>query len=178
MAAKKNTSPPAPAPAKRGGGPKAIARTVARIARRGFASQGFAEGEVITRWREIVGAALAERSVPVRMGFRKGSVGGATLHVRVDGAAALELQHLEPRVIERINGFFGYRAVERLRLVQGPLGRARRESALERKQISAAEAARLERTLANVGDDKLRQALGRLGASTLGHDPAAETGKE
>jgi len=39
---------------------------------------------------------------------------GAVLEIRVEGAAALELQHSEPRVIERINAHFGYAAIRRL----------------------------------------------------------------
>ena len=64
---------------------------------------------------DIVGRPLCDHCCPERLG-RDG-----TLHVRVSGGWALELTHLEPLVIERIAGYFGYPAITRLALMQGPL---------------------------------------------------------
>ena len=53
---------------------------------------------------------------------------GATLVVRVEGARATEVEHLGPRIIERVNQFYGYRAIDRLKVTQvtgsggGPAG--------------------------------------------------------
>ena len=105
----------------RGGGPRALAATVAKIAGPMLRSRGFAEARVITDWPDIVGAELAVQCCPVKLAFRRGRVGAGVLHVRVDSGWAVQLQHLEPLVVERINGHFGYRAVERLHMVQGPL---------------------------------------------------------
>lgn len=80
--------------------------------------QGFAEADIVTRWRQIVGPVLADHSVPDRL--RMGRDGG-TLWVTVEGAFALEMQHLQPVIIDRINGYFGFQAVSRLNLRQAPL---------------------------------------------------------
>lgn len=152
---------------KRGGGPKAIARTVARITRRSFAKQGFAETDVITRWREIAGEELARQSVPERLRFAKGAAGGGTLHIRVDGAVALEIQHMEPVLVERINGFFGYNAVARLALTQGPLPARQGTPPRARAEPAAQELAELDCALATVRDEALKQALRGLGRSAL-----------
>jgi hypothetical protein len=42
-----------------------------------------------------------------------------TLTLKVQSSQATRLQHLEPQLIERINGYFGYRAIARLRLLHG-----------------------------------------------------------
>ena len=152
---------------RRGGGPKAIARTVARIARRSFSKQGFAETDVITRWREIVGDELAHHSVPERLRFAKGNAGGGILHIRVDGAVALEIQHMEPVLVERINGFFGYRAVARLALTQGPLPARAAPLPRARAEVPAQQLADLDSAVATVRDEGLKQALRGLGLSTL-----------
>ena len=38
------------------------------------------------------------------------------LHVRVSPAAAVEFQHYKDTIIEKINSFFGYKAISDLRL--------------------------------------------------------------
>ncbi|MSO64445.1 MAG: DUF721 domain-containing protein [Alphaproteobacteria bacterium] len=84
-----------------------------------FRQHGFAQHEILTRWATVVGDTLAQHTAPERLQFQRG--GGATLTVRCEGSFAPELQHLTPLVIERINAYFGYRAIARLAIVQGPL---------------------------------------------------------
>ena len=97
-----------------------------------LAKQGFAGSDIVRDWPDIVGEALARRSRPLRIAWpRKPSGVGkrsappepATLHVRVESAFALELQHQAPLVIERVNAYLGWACVGRLRLEQGPVGR-------------------------------------------------------
>ena len=46
---------------------------------------------------------------------------GATLMLRVDPARALDVEYRARQIVERINAYFGYRAVETLRIVQAPV---------------------------------------------------------
>ena len=101
-----------------------------------------------------------------------GGEGGGVLHVRVAGAFALELQHLEPVVIERINAHFGHAAVTRLKMTQGlPAGsvKPRRRP----KPLGAAAETALAATVERIGDDRLKQALARLGRAILAEEPKA-----
>ena len=47
--------------------------------------------------------------------------GDGVLQVRVAGPLAVELQHLAPQVLERVNTYLGYRAVTQLKLSRGVL---------------------------------------------------------
>ena len=88
----------------------------------------------------------------------------ATLVVRVDGAFALELQHLAPLLVERINAHLGWRCIGKLALRQAPL--AGRPPA--RRLRRAAEPGRGRggaRFTGGIDDEALRDALVRLGAS-------------
>ncbi len=91
-----------------------------------FAKQGFAAAEIVTHWQEIVGDELAKRSEPVKLVWPRrddpDSVG--VLTVRVEGAYALEIQHLQPVVIERVNRYFGWCCVGRLQSGKDRLSRA------------------------------------------------------
>ena len=88
--------------------------------------------------------------------------------MRVEGPAAVELQHESPHVIERLNTYYGYQAVTAIKIVQGPLVRGPQTS--ERPSVGplppAAEAG-LQREVGQVEDEHLRDALVRLGRGAL-----------
>ena len=131
-----------------------------------FRRQGFASAELVTRWTEIAGAEIAAHSEPVKIQWPRAEQAGArppgTLILRVEGPAAIEIQHLADLVCERVNRFLGWRAVERIALRQAPLRRP------TRRPIAAADpaaAARIAASMSEVADEDLRQALARLGAA-------------
>ena len=132
-----------------------------------FKQQGFASAELVTRWTDIVGAEIAAHAEPMKVqwprqtGNEKPAPG--TLVLRVDGPTAIEIQHLANVILERVNRFFGWQAVDRLALRQAPL--TRRAKKPGRAAPDAEAAARIAATLPEVTDDELRQALARLGAA-------------
>lgn len=141
-------------------GPATLATLVARVARPMLREHGLADARLVTEWPTIAGADLAEFSRPERLSRGREGEGG-TLRVRVAGAAALDMQYRAALIVERINRFFGYKAVARLALVQGPLP-PRPSPAPAPAPDPAAEAA-LAATVARVADDELRQSLLRFG---------------
>jgi hypothetical protein len=152
-----------------GHGPRALAATVDRLTRPIFRHRGFAEGAILTDWPAIVGDNLAKRTAPEKV-VPAGPRGEGTLHLRIeDGALALELQHLEPVLIERVNGYFGYRAVSRLRMIQGPLPPPKQmPRGRSRAPLTPAAQAHLDDLLAGIEDDELRARLQSLGQAVLG----------
>jgi hypothetical protein len=149
---------------------KTYARPLADLVRRTladtFARQGFASTELVTHWNDIVGAEIAAHCEPLRLNWPRGgdmdAPEPATLVLRVEGPIAIEIQHLAPVILERVNRFFGWRAVGRLALRQAPL--TRRPAPPVRPVPDAAAAARLAATI-DVADEDLRNALARLGAA-------------
>jgi len=131
-----------------------------------FNRQGFASAELVTRWTEIAGAEIAAHSEPIKIQWPRGNETGArppgTLILRVEGPAAVEVQHLAGVICERVNRFLGWRAIERIALRQAPL---RRVAAISVPTVDPAEAARVAADLPEITDDDLKQALARLGAA-------------
>jgi hypothetical protein len=146
---------------------RAIAAEVPRIAATALGKRGFGEAQLVTQWEAIIGADFAEKLSPERLNFQRGERSEGTLRLRVASAFAIEAQHLEPMLVERINGFFGYRAVARIVLVQGPPRHAATRAVLPRA-LSANEERHLDERLASVPDSDLREALKRLGAAVMG----------
>src|SRR5689334_6467041 len=93
-----------------------VGRVLGPVARR----RGFAETAILAQWTSIAGPLLAERCQPVRIEFPRGRAQGGTLELHARGGAALEVQHLAPQLAQRVNTFFGFAAVRRIRIVQTP----------------------------------------------------------
>jgi hypothetical protein len=137
--------------------------------------QGFGQSDLVLFWDDIVGERLAAVSQPVKVQWpaskrdRAADNGSApaTLVVRVETGFALELQHLAPIVIERVNAHFGWRCISRLLLKQGPIAApppARHGVRLLNKDAETGA----ETIVGNgVVYEPLRLALIRLGARAL-----------
>ena len=129
-------------------------------------SQGFASTEIISRWSEIAGPEIAAHSEPMKINWpRRGNeetAEPATLVLRVEGPAALEIQHLSAVILERVNRFFGWQAIGRIALRQAPL--RRRDKPTPPPPLDPAVAERIAQTIP-IADEDLRQALARLGAA-------------
>lgn len=154
-------------PRRRGFGLQAIARTLPKVTAKALGRRGFAEADLLADWASIVGQEIAARCVPRKLERpRPGRAGEGVLTLRVETGFALELQHLEPQLLERINSRFGYRAVGRLRLLQASPPAApppKPEAAAADPEAQAALHARLD----DVGDAELRAALDRFGQAVL-----------
>ncbi|MBL6618366.1 MAG: DUF721 domain-containing protein [Reyranella sp.] len=118
-------------------------------------------------WSAVVGAELARICRPEALtasrGARSSSGAGKILRLRVSGAAALEVQHMAGQIVERVNGYFGHKMIDDIRLVQGAIGTP--AATPPRPAPDARKMAEMtERAGAAVQDPDLRAALARLGA--------------
>jgi hypothetical protein len=132
-----------------------------------YARQGFAARELVTRWTEIAGPELAAHCEPLKMQWPRPVEGQseepATLVLRVEGPMALEIQHASNVILEQVNRFFGWNAVGRLALRQGPL--SRRQKPAPARGPDEMKVEEVAKTLTSIEDEELRAALARLGAS-------------
>jgi len=84
-----------------------------------FKRFGFVQSSIVSRWAEIVGERYARVSSPESIRFPQGKKAGGALTLLVEGAHAPLIQHLTPLIVERVNRFFGYAAVNRVIFRQG-----------------------------------------------------------
>lgn len=134
------------------------------LIRQPLAKRGFAKSRLLTEWDEVVGAEIAGLVRPLRLSHAAKEGMGGTLTLGVLGVRALEAQHQEPVIIERVNAHYGYRAVARIRLAQvsaDVFARAK-QKAPALKPTSAQEKT-VQSAVAPIADDGLRDALERLG---------------
>lgn len=119
-------------------------------------------------WDEIAGADFAECTRPERIKWERGGVGSddggfrpGVLTVACEGARALFLMHAQAELIQRINAFFGFAAIERVRIVQKPVSQPARRPRL--RPLPPREKERIAGLLTEIEDPRLRDALERLG---------------
>jgi hypothetical protein len=148
--------------------PRPLADVLRKTLTDAFAKQGFASVELVTRWPEIVGAEIAAHSQPEKIQWprtpqARNAPEPGTLLLRVEGPAAVEIQHLSGVILERVNQFFGWQAVGSVRLRQAPLARRAEPRSLPAPDPAAM--ARIAATLPEIRDEKLRHALAKLGAA-------------
>ena len=142
-----------------------LGNSIGRLTKPVFGRRGLADGTIARDWQAIVGDAIAKHSQPEKITYASRERTGGLLHLKVDNSAmATQLQHLEPQLLERINGHFGYRAVGRLRLIHGPLP----DPVISARQAQTPEPSperqrQLAQTLEGIDDPELREALEKLG---------------
>ena len=137
-------------------------------------ARGFATTALLSEWPAIVGTELAEFTMPDRVVWprrrdeaeeRAGKQGrraeGAILVLRVEGPRAIEVQHRSGQILERVNTYFGYRAVAEMRILQAPV--ARKPSRAPARPAPADDDALP--ASASIQDERLRKALARLGSA-------------
>ena len=125
------------------------------------AGQGISIARLRAEWTAIVGRDLARISQPDALLSSRGR-SGKILRLRVPGAAALEVQNMSGQVVERVNGFFGHKMIDDIRLVQGAL--SARPSPPVIPAPSKTQVAQAAGRVAAVQDPDLRAVLARLGA--------------
>ena len=154
----------------RGGGPKPVGDLMPQVGRTAFRRYGFVQSSVVTRWPEIVGPEHAKVCAPEAIRFPPGERAEGILQLVVAPGHAPIIQHVIPEIIERVNRFFGYRALAKVKMRQGPVQQpsARAEAGAPPAGLKPIPM-ELGESLRDIGDPELRAVLEGL-ARTLGDD--------
>lgn len=165
---------------------RAVGSFVPRLTRKAFEKYGFSAAALLTDWASIVGPQLAACTAPERLKWPRaveahgaveaGAEGrpGATLIVRVDGGRALDIEYRRRELIERINAYFGYRAVAELRILQAPVAALPRD-VIAPRTATPVSPPKTTPEIAGIADEALRGALQRMQAGIAARRGAART---
>ena len=151
---------------------KPLSDLLVNILKPAMQQHGLATSQLITRWAEIAGPDLASVTQPLRATWPRGDDSGnlntgqpasGTLVLQVEPAFALDVQHEAQHILERVNALYGWKAMAKLSLRQGPVRK--------KQQANGAPPLAAAPELPQVSDDDLRAALQKLGQNV------ASTGK-
>lgn len=160
----------------------ALGQFLPKVTKKAFEKYGFATASLATDWAMIVGDDLAAKATPERISWPRLRHGteddpqtgcgrkGATLVLRVRPAFAIEVQYAVGAIADRVNSYFGYRAIEKIRIHQGEFASQPADAARPRDKRPACSqnpAAATASLVSDVSNDRLKSALERL-ASNVG----------
>lgn len=140
-----------------------------------FKKHGFAQGDVLANWPQIVGEQVAQVSRPEKIRWPREGEGksGGTLHIKVQAGRGLEVEYLASGIMERVNGFLGYGAIKAVKVVQAhdfkSTVRARPAVPTPPPEVLAWVSA--------ISDPDLSAALSRLGAGISAENQRSPQGK-
>ncbi len=151
---------------------KAVGVLVPKLVRESCRRRGFVNVDIVLRWREIVGDRLARETWPLRIewprrqeavlrpdGTEAPGRHRTRLVVGATPARALDVEYAKGAIIERVNGYLGYRAATELAAAPDYA------MAPDAPRPAAPKAAA---TAPEAGADPLSAALARLGRSLAG----------
>lgn len=175
-------------------GPRSVGAFVPKITQKAFERFGFPQAALLTDWPAIIGPELARFTEPERLkwprrseepedgeadpderkSYGKRDFSGATLVLRVDGPLAIEVQHKAPQILERINAYFGFRAVTELRILQAPVTRKAAGRPAAAPPTSEAEASTAGSALDRALDRLQRNVATRCASGAVAAKPSKQ----
>ena len=126
------------------------------------------------KWPEIVGVFFMKHSTPEKISsiaYSKDSKGNTFyekfLHVNVNPAAAVEFQHFQNKIIEKINSFFGYQAIHGIKIHQKFMEQDKSFNKIDETNTDNIIDKKIEikNTTSKINDKKLKKSLLNLGIS-------------
>lgn len=164
-AAKKPRKTAKPYSRPRGGSAKAIGDLTPEIGRTAFRRFGFVQSSVVTRWPEIVGPHHAKVCSPEAIRFPPGERAEGILQLVVKPAHAPLIQQVTEEIMERVNRFFGYKAVARVKIRQGEVKPTSADRPAKPPPSLKPIPMELGESLRDIGDPELRTVLESLARS-------------
>lgn len=141
-----------------------LSRVVAGLTKKALDKRGFVDASIVNEWPVIAGDLIGSHSLPDRIRFPRDRKQPGTLYLLLEnGALATEVMHFQPILLERINRFFGFNAVGEIKIIHGPLPKRDADTRPPLPALRPERRAEIEQSLADIGDDELRNALTRLG---------------
>lgn len=160
----------------RGNGLTPFAADISGFAAKLLGKRGLIEMKILTSWNSIVGQELALHSLPEKICFKKDARDNGVLHLLVsNGAFAVEIGHLTPLILEKINTFFGYNAVAQIKIIQSTASlntvvETNFDDNENKKLVSDEQQNYIHKITEDVKNPELKEKLVSLGKQILMHN--------
>ena len=155
--------------------PQSIGDTLKKINRKFSSKFGKIEFIIQSKWPEIAGSYFSKYSEPqniTRVPDYEDDYGETIykshLNVSVAPAAALEFQHFKDTILEKINSYFGYRAIIDLRIQQNFIPRnIENKLKMNSIKLTNSEKEALNNEVNQLSDKSLQNSLINLGKNII-----------
>ena len=150
--------------------PQSIGDTLRKVNRKFSSKYNRTEFLIHSKWPEIVGKYFLDYSEPLNVSkvqdFENDlgeTVYKNYLNVSVTPAAAIEFQHFKDTIIEKINTYFGYKAIIDLRIQQNYIPKNNTMKKAKSFQINKDDKEFIEKNIEKFQNNELKKSLLNLG---------------
>ncbi len=152
--------------------PLSVGDSIKKISRKFSSKFGKIEFIIQSKWSEIVGSYFEEFSVPKNISRLPDYENefGETIHknylnVSLTPAAAIEFQHYKDKIIDKINSYFGYKAIIDLRIKQDYIPKYSKLNDLNMKnnKLSVNDERKVKKEVEELVNNELKDSLINLG---------------
>lgn len=150
-----------------------LAKVVMPVAKQLLGAQGFYMVDLLTNWQTIVGKNLASYALPIKLTFKQDErCNGCLSIITLSGAFAMEIKQKERMILNKINEFFGYEAVGKLKILQtaavADFGVNKKPiENLQKNVVSADKENYITELIKDIQSPKLRLVLQNLGQAIV-----------
>ena len=153
-------------------GPRSVSEIVGKVLEPVIARRAGMTLDLINAWSEIAGEEFAKTTRPEKINWPRRAneddpFKPAVLVVACENSAALFFQHEHPAILERINIFFGFEAVDRITIVQKAVVSADKKKPKDKIPVTSMDEERLAIILDEIDDPVLKETLTKLGRGVL-----------
>lgn len=151
---------------------KPINKIVHKLTKKYVKHQRLSVAELKLHWHHIFDAPLAFKIEPIKLaGFydkTSHSTAGKTyiLHLKVDPSWAIEVQHLQTEICQKMNSYFGCSIIKQLRIQQGQMDNQKNMAVKQKKKLeklSQNDEIKIENILQDIDNPELNEKLKKLG---------------
>lgn len=146
-----------------------ISKALNPLLRQLLGGSGMLFAELLGSWEDIVGKTMFSYCLPQSIVFKKDERTNGCLHIKVlSGAFAMEIQQKQQQIIEKVNSFFGYPAIGKLKIIQSGnpenfLVEKKKSDKVKKNVVSASEESYITELTKDISNNDLRQALENIG---------------
>ncbi len=154
--------------------PKTIGESIQKVNHKFSYKFGKIEYLIHAKWGQIVGTFFANHSEPLKISSAQNYISDSNetvlsnfLHVNVSPAAAVEFQHFKDKIIEKINSYFGYKAIIGLKIHQNFISKVdhKRLNKKNYKQNTKMYNKKVEQQTQGFKNKDLKESVVKLGLS-------------
>ena len=126
--------------------------------------QGLITADLVLEWPRVVGAELANVCQVIKISFSAGRRQQGCLHLQTSSTMAIAITYSQATIIERVNQYYGYQAIDRIRVFHKSLSATK---PVKKPSVAVKEPLPdiWQELLQGLSDDGLKQALENFGCS-------------
>ena len=150
-----------------------VGKTIRPLVKQLLGKNGAMQIELAANWEEVVGEKLFQYVLPLKISFNKDERTNGTLHLMVFGGAfAMETENNKLKILQKVNAFFGYEAISKIKILQNnnPENFLNKKNVYDKPKkilVSENETTYINEALDGIENERLRSRLEKLGHAVL-----------